>query len=74
MRRVIGHKVSNQLHPAVMVLAFAGPWSASLNDAVDAASKAGITVVTSAGERLLCHSSGCSHRMSSEVLLHLSGT
>jgi hypothetical protein len=52
VRRVIGHKVSNQLPSAVMIMALAGPRSASLNDAVDVASKAGITVFTSAGERM----------------------
>lgn len=47
--RVKDHKANNKIQSAVMVLAMAGPWSVSLNDAVDAASEAAITVVTSAG-------------------------
>jgi hypothetical protein len=48
--RTMAHIAQNKLPSAVMVLAFAGPWSAALNDAVGAAVKAGVTVVTSAGK------------------------
>jgi len=47
--RVKDHKARNNIASAVISMSIAGPRSASLNDAVDAASKAGIVVVTAAG-------------------------
>jgi subtilisin family serine protease len=44
------HKASNNINAAVMTMSLAGPRSQSLNDAIDAASNAGITVITAAGE------------------------
>jgi subtilisin family serine protease len=49
VRRVKDHKAKNRIASAVLSMSLAGPWSASLNDAIDAASAAGITVVTAAG-------------------------
>lgn len=49
VRRVKEHKVKNRIASAIVSMSLAGPWSASLNDAIDAASSAGITVVTAAG-------------------------
>lgn len=48
--RVKRHKASNNINAAVMTMSLAGPRSQSLNDAIDAASNAGITVITAAGE------------------------
>lgn len=52
--KVMRHKASNKLPSGVIVLAFSGPRSASLNNAVGAAAKANITVITSAGEGPNC--------------------
>jgi hypothetical protein len=50
--RVRNHKANkaNNVQSAVVVMSIAGPRAASLNDAIDATSNAGIVVVTAAGE------------------------
>lgn len=47
--RVKDHKARNNIASAVIVMSLAGPRSASMNDAIDAASQAGIVMVTAAG-------------------------
>jgi hypothetical protein len=49
-RRVRDHKARNNIASAVICMSIAGPRSASLNDAIEAAIKAGIVVITAAGE------------------------
>lgn len=53
VRRVKDHKAKNRIASAVISMSLAGPYSASLNDAIDQASNAGITVVTAAGSTIL---------------------
>lgn len=48
--RVRDHKARNNIASAVICMSIAGPRSAALNNAVEAASAAGITIVTAAGE------------------------
>jgi subtilisin family serine protease len=48
--RARDNKVKNNYASAVISMSIAGPRSAALNDAVEAAVAAGITVVTAAGE------------------------
>lgn len=53
MCRAKDHKVKNSYASAVISMSIAGPRSAALNDAVEAAVAAGITVVAAAGEQPL---------------------
>ena len=48
--RAKDHKARNGIVSAVISMSIAGPRSAALNDAVEAAAAAGITVVTAAGK------------------------
>jgi hypothetical protein len=50
--RVKDHKARNKIASAVITMSLAGPWSKSLNDAIDATSAAGIVVVTAAGGKV----------------------
>lgn len=55
-RRAKDHKVKNNYASAVISMSIAGPRSAALNDAVEAAVAAGMTVVAAAGEQPMAFS------------------